>query len=78
MESFPRHFQQDAPTFGWLVNRGPLLHPLTKFGLHPRRELFLVGSILEKVAIQEQKELDQAVSISRFGFVNAVLRQFCE
>jgi Zn-finger nucleic acid-binding protein len=36
------------------------------------------ASILNKVEIQEQKELDQAVSISHFGFVNSVLRRFCE
>ena len=36
------------------------------------------GAILQKVEIEEQKELDKAVSISRFGFVNRVLRQFCE
>jgi hypothetical protein len=34
--------------------------------------------VLEKIEAQEQKELDKAVSISRFGFVNAVLRRFCE
>jgi Zn-finger nucleic acid-binding protein len=32
------------------------------------------GPVLEKVAAQEKEELDRAVSISRFGFVNAVLR----
>ena len=36
------------------------------------------GSILQKIEVEEQKELDKAVSISRFGFVNAVLRRFCE
>jgi Zn-finger nucleic acid-binding protein len=36
------------------------------------------GPILQKIEVEEQKELDRAVSISRFGFVNAVLRQFCE
>ena len=34
--------------------------------------------VLKKIEIEEQKELDRAVSISRFGFVNAVLRRFCE
>jgi Zn-finger nucleic acid-binding protein len=34
--------------------------------------------ILQKIAVEEQKELDRAVSISRFGFVNSVLRHFCE
>jgi Zn-finger nucleic acid-binding protein len=36
------------------------------------------GSVLGKIEAQEQKELDRAVSISQFGFVNAVLRRFCE
>jgi Zn-finger nucleic acid-binding protein len=36
------------------------------------------GPILKKIDAEEQKELDKAVSISRFGFVNAVLRHFCE
>jgi len=35
-------------------------------------------SVLQKIDIEEQKELDKAVSISPFGFVNAVLRRFCE
>jgi Zn-finger nucleic acid-binding protein len=36
------------------------------------------GPILEKIAVEEKNDLDKAVSISRFGFVNAVLRHFCE
>jgi Zn-finger nucleic acid-binding protein len=36
------------------------------------------GSILGKIEIQEQKALDQSVSISHSGFVNSVLRRFCE
>jgi Zn-finger nucleic acid-binding protein len=36
------------------------------------------GPILQKIEDQEQKELGKDVSISRFGFVNAVLRHFCE
>jgi Zn-finger nucleic acid-binding protein len=36
------------------------------------------GSVLRKVEIEEKNELDRAVSISRFGFVNRVLRRFCE
>ncbi len=36
------------------------------------------GPILAKVEAEEQKELDRSVSISRVGFVNAVLRHFCE
>jgi Zn-finger nucleic acid-binding protein len=35
-------------------------------------------SVLEKIDIEEQKELGRAVSISRFSFVNKVLRRFCE
>jgi uncharacterized protein len=34
------------------------------------------GSILDKVAAKEEADLDKSVSISRFGFVNAILRQF--
>ena len=36
------------------------------------------GGVLEKIDVEEQRELDRAVSISRFGFVNKVLRRFCE
>jgi Zn-finger nucleic acid-binding protein len=36
------------------------------------------NSILQKIEIEDQNELDKSVSISRFGFVNAVLRHFCE
>jgi Zn-finger nucleic acid-binding protein len=36
------------------------------------------GDVLDKIAVEEQKQLDQSVSISRFGFVNAVLRHVCE
>jgi Zn-finger nucleic acid-binding protein len=36
------------------------------------------GPVLQKIDIEEQKELDRAVSISRIGFVNRVLRQFCK
>lgn len=36
------------------------------------------GKVVDKIEVEEQKELDKAVSISRFGFVNAVLRRFCE
>jgi uncharacterized protein len=35
-------------------------------------------SVLQKIDVEEQKELDKAVSISHFGFVNTVLRRFCE
>jgi Zn-finger nucleic acid-binding protein len=34
--------------------------------------------VLQKIDAEEQAELDRSVSISRFGFVNAVLRHFCE
>jgi Zn-finger nucleic acid-binding protein len=36
------------------------------------------GSVLNKIELKEQQDLDNSVSISRFGFVNAVLRRFCE
>jgi uncharacterized protein len=36
------------------------------------------GSVLQKIDDEEQKELNKAVSISRFGFVNGFLRRFCE
>jgi Zn-finger nucleic acid-binding protein len=36
------------------------------------------GAVLDKIEKEEDKQLDRAVSISRFGFVNAVLRHFCE
>jgi len=36
------------------------------------------GVTLQKIDREEQKELDQDVFISRFGFVNSVLRRFCE
>jgi Zn-finger nucleic acid-binding protein len=45
---------------------------------HLGEDVAKYGSILQKIEIQEQKQLDQEVSISRFGFVNSVLRRFCE
>jgi Zn-finger nucleic acid-binding protein len=36
------------------------------------------GPILEKIEIKEQEEMDKNVSTSKVGFVNAVLRRFCE
>ena len=36
------------------------------------------GPMLAKVEAEEHKELDRSVSISKFGFVNCVLRRFCE
>jgi Zn-finger nucleic acid-binding protein len=36
------------------------------------------GQVLDKIEVQEQKELDRDVSISHIGFVNALLRRFCE
>jgi hypothetical protein len=32
--------------------------------------------MLQKIEVQEKKELDRAVSVSRFGFVKCVLRRF--
>jgi Zn-finger nucleic acid-binding protein len=43
-----------------------------------KQDVAKYGSILDKVETKEQADLDNAVSISRFGFVNAVLRRFCE
>jgi Zn-finger nucleic acid-binding protein len=42
------------------------------------QDLAKYGSTLQKIEIEEKKELDQNVSISRFGFINRVLRRFCE
>jgi Zn-finger nucleic acid-binding protein len=42
------------------------------------RDAAKYGPILDKIEVEEQRELDKDVSISRFGFVNAVLRRFCE
>jgi Zn-finger nucleic acid-binding protein len=36
------------------------------------------GPILQKIEVEEDKQMDQAVSISRFGFVNSILRRLCE
>jgi Zn-finger nucleic acid-binding protein len=36
------------------------------------------GPLLRKIEMEEQKEMDQNVSISRIGFVNSILRRFCE
>jgi Zn-finger nucleic acid-binding protein len=36
------------------------------------------GAVINKIELEEQKDLNRTVSISRFGFVNAVLRHFCE
>ena len=36
------------------------------------------SSVLQKIELEEQKEINRNVSISRFGFVNALLRRFCE
>jgi Zn-finger nucleic acid-binding protein len=36
------------------------------------------GPVLKKIELKEQQDLDNGISISRFGFVNAVLRRLCE
>jgi|SRR6516225_7713198 Zn-finger nucleic acid-binding protein len=36
------------------------------------------GELVDKIEAEEQQQLDQTVSISRFGWVNAALRRFCE
>ena len=41
-------------------------------------DLAKYGRVVDKIEVEEQKELDRDVSISRSGFVNAVLRRFCE
>ena len=43
-----------------------------------KQDLKKFGPVIKKVDIEEQKELDKAVSISGFGFVNAILRRLCE
>jgi Zn-finger nucleic acid-binding protein len=42
------------------------------------RDVAKYGRVADKIEAEEQKELDRDVSISRFGFVNALLRRFCE
>jgi Zn-finger nucleic acid-binding protein len=42
------------------------------------KDLAKYGTVVDKIEVEEQKELDRDVSISRFGFVNKVLRRFCE
>jgi len=36
------------------------------------------GPILDKIEMKEDADIDKDVSISRFGFVNAILRHFAE
>ena len=43
-----------------------------------RKDSATYGAVVKKIEVEEQAELDRDVSISRFGFVNAVLRRFCE
>ena len=40
------------------------------------QDLEQYGGILRKVELEEEQELDKAVSVSRFGFVNSILRHF--
>lgn len=42
------------------------------------KDLSKYGPVVDKIKVEEEKELAREVSISRFGFVNAVLRRFCE
>jgi len=42
------------------------------------QDLKKYGSILKKVELQEKQDLGKTISVSRFGFVNAILRQFCD
>ncbi|MGD1086567.1 MAG: zf-TFIIB domain-containing protein [Verrucomicrobiota bacterium] len=45
---------------------------------HLNQDLGQYGGILQKIEAKEQEDLDNDVSISRFGFVNAILRRFCD
>jgi len=45
---------------------------------HFDQDIEKYGSVVKKIELKEQQELDQGVTISRFGLVNAVLRRFCE
>jgi uncharacterized protein len=47
-----------------------------KAALDQDREKY--GRVLDKIEAREQRDLDKSVSISRFGFVNAVLRRLLE
>ncbi len=42
------------------------------------QDLEKYGPLVKKIEVEEKAEEDKAVSISRFGFVNAILRRFCE
>ena len=42
------------------------------------RDVAKYGSVLNKIDAEEDKEMDRDVSISRFGFVNMLLRRLCE
>ena len=45
---------------------------------HLSQDIAKYGSVVEKIELKEQQDLDKGITISRFGFVNAVLRRFCE
>jgi Zn-finger nucleic acid-binding protein len=36
------------------------------------------GPLLKKIELKEQQDIDKSVSVSKVGFVNAILRRFCE
>jgi hypothetical protein len=42
------------------------------------QDLAKYGPILEKIELKEDADIDKDVSISKVGFVNAILRHFCE
>jgi len=44
---------------------------------HLAEDVAKYGPILREIEVEEEKQLDRAASISRFGFVNSVLRHFC-
>jgi Zn-finger nucleic acid-binding protein len=43
-----------------------------------KEDMATYGPILKKIKAQEEEEMDRNVSISKVGFVNSILRRFCE
>ena len=39
-------------------------------------DLEIYGSMLEKIRVKEEADVDKSIAPSRFGFVNAILRRF--
>ena len=44
---------------------------------HLAEDVARYGPILREIEVEEEKQLHRAVSISRLGFVNSILRHFC-